>query len=179
MKLVFLDTETTGLKPWKYGRTHHEILELAFIIIEDGKEQRRECWKFVPRRIHTASPEALSINGYDEAEWKKDGVEWSIEYINALKEILSDSVVIGHNISFDIGFLRAVFKDFDTYFRFPPEVDTKALARIVWGFDSLRMDYIREQVPEMTCEGAHRALKDTEDCIFIYNKFIEMTRGKL
>ena len=52
-------------------------------------------------------------------------------------------------------------------------MDTRALARLVWGFESLRMDNIRENVEDMTTDGGHRALKDTEDCVFIYEKFIE------
>ena len=64
-KMIFLDTETTGLDAWKYGKTHHEITELALIVHEDGKEVYRNCWKFFPRRIATADPVALEIGGFD------------------------------------------------------------------------------------------------------------------
>jgi DNA polymerase III alpha subunit (gram-positive type) len=89
---------------------------------------------------------------------------------------MDGGVVVGHNVKFDTGFLKALFRDFDMSFRFPPELDTKTLARMVWGFESLKMDDIRKNVEGMTCEGAHRALKDTEDCVFIYEKFRQMMK---
>ena len=69
-----------------------------------------------------------------------------------------------------------MFNDFGVKFKFPPELDTKTLARMVWGFESLKMDDIRKKVDGMTCDGAHRALKDTEDCVFIYEQFQQMMK---
>jgi DNA polymerase III alpha subunit (gram-positive type) len=177
MRLAFLDTETTGLKAWKHGETHHEITELALIVHEDGKEVYRGCWKFFPRRIETANPIALEIGGYDQATWDKEAIEWNPTFIKSLCSILDGSAVVGHNVRFDVGFLRALFSDFDIKFKFPPELDTKTLAKMVWGFDSLKMDNIRKNVEGMTCEGAHRALKDTEDCVFIYQQFQQMMKA--
>ena len=70
MKLIFLDTETTGLNAWKYGKTHHEITELAIIVHEDGEEVYRNSWKFVPRRIETADTVALEIGGFNLDVWE-------------------------------------------------------------------------------------------------------------
>jgi DNA polymerase-3 subunit epsilon len=167
MKLAFLDTETTGLDPKR-----HEIIELALVIIEDGERTYEKVFKIKPQHIETASPVALQINGYKEAEWA-EGYNWSRQAVERLARHLEGAVIVGHNVKFDIGFLRAVFKQYGFSFRFPPELDTKTLARLVWGFDKLSMDHIRESVEDMTKEGAHRALKDVEDCIFIYDKFIE------
>ena len=168
MKLAFLDTETTGLDSKK-----HEIIELALIIIEDGERIYEKSFKIKPQHIETASPVALRINGYDEAVWAEEGYHWSLQSVERLAKHLEGTVIVGHNVKFDIGFLRAVFNRYKYSFRFPPELDTKTLARLVWGFDKLSMDHIRENVEGMTKVGAHRALKDVEDCIFIYDKFIE------
>jgi len=176
MKLVFLDTETTGLKAWKNGKTYHEITELAIIVHENGKETFRESWKFFPRRIETADPIALEIGGYDQKKWDAEAIDWNAKIISYLCSILDGAVIVGHNVKFDIGFLRATFNDFGMKFFFPPELDTKALAKMVWGFNNLKMDFIRSQVDGMTCDGGHRALKDTEDCVFIYTKFQEMIK---
>jgi DNA polymerase III alpha subunit (gram-positive type) len=176
MKLIFLDTETTGLNAWKYGKTHHEITELALIVHEDDKEVYRGSWKFIPRRIETADPVALDIGGFNLDVWEKEAIEVTEHFLTSLCSIMNGGVVVGHNVKFDIGFLRALFNDFGIKFRFPPELDTKALARMVWGFESLKMDNIRKNVDGMTCDGAHRALKDTEDCVFIYEKFQQMMR---
>lgn len=175
-KMIFLDTETTGLDAWKYGKTHHEITELALIVHEEGKEVYRNCWKFFPRRIETADPVALEIGGFNLDVWSKEAVEVCESFIDNLCSIMDGGIVVGHNVKFDIGFLRAMFKDFGIKFRFPPELDTKTLARMVWGFESLKMDDIRKNVDGMTCEGNHRALKDTEDCVFIYEQFQQMMK---
>lgn len=176
MKLIFLDTETTGLKAWEYGKTHHEITELAIIVHEDGEEVYRNSWKFVPRRIETANPIALEVGGFDIDVWAKEAVEVSESFLKSLCSVMEGGVVVGHNVKFDIGFLRALFNDFGVKFKFPPELDTKTLARMVWGFESLKMDDIRKKVDGMTCDGAHRALKDTEDCVFIYEQFQQMMK---
>ena len=177
MKLAFLDTETTGLKAWNYGKPHHEIIEIALIIIENGETTYSGSFKFHPRRPHTADSKALEICGYQQDVWDKEAIRWNEASIRNLCKRLEGSVIVGHNISFDIGFLRALFKDFNVNFKFPPQIDTRALARLVWGFDSLRMDYIRENVEGMTTDGGHRALKDTEDCVFIYEQFIQKIGG--
>jgi len=176
MRLAFLDTETTGLKAWKYGKPHHEITELALIIHEDGREVYRNCWKFFPRRIETADPIALDIGGYDPDIWAKEAIHWDGDIVNKLCLLLEGSVIVGHNVRFDVTFLRAVFKDIGADFKWPPELDTKTLAHMVWDLDSLKMDNIRKNVEGMTCEGAHRALKDTEDCVFIYQQFQQMMK---
>ncbi|MDB4337601.1 3'-5' exonuclease [bacterium] len=174
MKLIFLDTETTGLKAWNYGKPYHEITELALIVHENNEEVYRGSWKFFPRRIETADPVALDIGGFNLDVWEKDAREVSETFLTSLCSIMQGGVIVGHNVKFDIGFLRALFSDFNIKFKFPPELDTKTLARMVWGFESLKMDDIRKNVDGMTCEGNHRALKDTEDCVFIYEKFKQM-----
>jgi len=177
MRLIFLDTETTGLKAWdNHGKPFHEITELAIIVHEGGKEVYRACWKFFPRRIETATPIALEIGGYNPGVWAEEAVEVCENFIYNLCTIMDGGVIIGHNVKFDVGFLRALFHDFGIKFKFPPELDTKTLARMVWGFESLKMDSIRKNVEGMTCDGAHRALKDTEDCVFIYNQFQHMMK---
>ena len=168
MKLAFLDTETTGL-----DNKRHEIIELALIIIEDGERIYEKSFKIKPQHIETANSVALKINGYDKDIWAKEGYCWNLESVKRLAAHLEGAVIVGHNVKFDIGFLRAVFKRYKHSFRFPPELDTKTLARLVWGFDKLSMDHIRENVEGMTTVGSHRALKDVEDCIFIYDKFID------
>ena len=173
MKLAFLDTETTGL-----DNKRHEIIELALIIIEDGERIYEKSFKIKPQHIERASPVALQINGYDEAIWAKEGYCWNLESVQRLAAHLEGAVIVGHNVRFDIGFLRAVFKRYNYSFRFPPELDTKTLARLVWGFNKLSMDYIRENVEGMTTVGSHRALKDVEDCIFIYDKFVDKITTK-
>ena len=59
--VVFLDVETTGLDP-----RAHEIVEIAIVAL-DG--QVLLDTKVKPQNIEAASPRALEINGYNEADW--------------------------------------------------------------------------------------------------------------
>ena len=118
MRLAFLDTETTGL-----DNKRHEIIELALVIVEDGERIYEKVFKIKPRNIHTAHPKALEINGYDEAIWAKEGFCWSKQACERLMEHLDGAVIIGHNVQFDIGFLRAVFRQYGVSYRFPPQLD--------------------------------------------------------
>tara|TARA_B100000287_G_scaffold393818_1_gene407386 strand:- start:3840 stop:4442 length:603 start_codon:yes stop_codon:yes gene_type:complete len=172
MKLVFLDTETTGLNRWK-----HDIIQIALVIIEDGEITFENEYKFHPERPDNADPEALRVNGYTKEAW--DGAyKWSKEACERLANHIKDGIVIGHNVKFDTGFLRELFKRYNVKCRFPPEIDTKALAKIVWGdsgLDSLSMDNIRQHTG-MNTEGAHTALKDAKDCMIIWKCFISKAK---
>ena len=167
MKLVFLDTETTGLNRWK-----HDIIQIALVIEEDGEITFKNEYKFHPERPDNADPEALKVNGYTEEAW--DGAyKWSKEACERLASHIQDGVVIGHNVKFDTGFLRELFKRYNVKCRFPPEIDTRALAKILWGDDplgSLSMDNIRKHLG-LSDVGSHTAMKDTEDCMFIFKMF--------
>ena len=57
-KLIFIDTETTGLNPEK-----HSIVQCAGIIVIDGEEKFRFNLPICPRQGTRADPEALKIIG--------------------------------------------------------------------------------------------------------------------
>lgn len=99
--LVFLDVETTGLDP-----AQHEILEVAAIrVTHDLQHIRTFAAKVAPTRLHTASPEALAINGYDPAAWTH--ALTLADALDALWPLLDGAIPAGHNIGFDLGFLEA------------------------------------------------------------------------
>lgn len=109
LKLVFIDLETTGLDPEK-----HEILEIGGVVVEhnisdDSAHSFQEIgefeYKVKPKHIETASPEALRINHYNEADWLFAG-----ELGQTLKDLskkVEGAVMVAHNVSFDWGFLGA------------------------------------------------------------------------
>ena len=114
-KLAFIDLETTGLSPKK-----HEILEIGYILAEQVPQEGRgpvlrilETFdtKVAPERIGEADPTALKINGYNEEGWRGAmPLEKALRY---LAEKTSGAIVVGHNVDFDLGFLRAGFARFD------------------------------------------------------------------
>lgn len=82
---------------------------------------------------------------------------------------------MGHNIPFDIGFLRALMVKTDTRFNIPslPYICTRDLAKEVFKrhFRRFRLDDMRDHFG-WSKENAHTALKDTEDCCKLFYKCI-------
>ena len=103
-KLTFFDIETTGLDPIK-----NEILELAAVEVDiDTLEVTRSfVAKTKPVRMETAHPKALEVCGYRPDDWRE-----AIDLKQALRDVyplLVDCIPGGHNVSFDIRFLKQAY----------------------------------------------------------------------
>lgn len=160
MKFVFVDTETTGL-----DHTKHEMLEIAIVVFENGEKTTIER-KIKPTNLETAQPKALEVNGYNEEEWA-EAQEWDKQMSLEFRDLIRGAMIIGHNPMFDLRFIEAACTRFGVRLPLRPVFDTKCAAYML-GHNRLGMDNIREQDENMTKEGSHRALKDVEDCIYLF-----------
>jgi DNA polymerase III alpha subunit (gram-positive type) len=173
-KLIFLDTETTGLQALRSGEPYHEIIELAALVLDDSMRLKSIIDnKYKMRRPGWASPRALDINKYNAQIWEHTGLDWTYDTVGQLVALLQQPcVLVGHNINFDVRFLRAlIIGEFGFEWRVPPCIDTRALARLTWGYECLRMDTIRKK-QGWSMSGAHSAAKDAIDCYRIYQSFV-------
>tara|TARA_Y100000310_G_scaffold345569_1_gene466732 strand:+ start:4274 stop:4825 length:552 start_codon:yes stop_codon:yes gene_type:complete len=110
--LAFIDLETTGLDPER-----HEIIEIGCIVAKQvpqsgggAKVEKIEEFdvKVKPENIDNAEPDALRVSGYNEMEWM-----FAAELSQAIKQLVEktkDCVMVGHNVSFDQGFLEKAFE---------------------------------------------------------------------
>lgn len=105
--LAFIDIETTGL-----DRDNHEIIELGAVVtkMKEGVLTIVDQidFKIKPEHVETAEPQALRINGYNEADWI-----FAISLADAMKELAKrtdGAVFVAHNITFDYGFVETAFK---------------------------------------------------------------------
>lgn len=174
-KLAFIDIETTGFDVEK-----HEIIEIGCIIVDDEEGGFRTLDEFdikiKPEKIEHAEPEALAVNGYNEADWLF--AVSKTEAIKMLAEKTVDCVMAAHNISFDYSFLAKAFSDtgvenkmyyqkLDTLsFAFAklhknPEVVRFSLAKLCEHFG-------------ITNERAHTALADARATLEVYKKLVEL-----
>lgn len=124
--LAFVDIETTGL-----DNDTHEIIELGVVIAKykDGVLVVTDQLdlKIQPTRIETADPQALRINGYNEADWL-----FAVSREQAMKSFIektSGAVFLAHNITFDYPFIEKALKEVglqhDLHFQ---KIDTLSLA---------------------------------------------------
>lgn len=106
MKIVFTDIETTGLNP-----NVHEIIEIGYVILEEGKKPLYYSSKIKARRLSVADSKALLVNGYDHEEWiTARGLN---EVINEYIKRTDGAYFCAYNATFDWSFLQntgALFK---------------------------------------------------------------------
>ncbi len=128
MKTFWADTETTGL-----SSTRNEIWQLAFIIEIDGKVVVEKNFKMRPLHPENAHPKALEVGKVTLETLAK--FPHPTEVYKEMVAILDKHVdrfnpadkffIAGQNVQFDVGFLRAFFKQngntfFGSYFESAP-----------------------------------------------------------
>ena len=182
MKVFWLDLETGGLEP-----KTNPILQLGCIIEIDGRriwERKLICRGFDGCEIH---PKALEVNGLDSKKVK----QWPSEdeLYKSLLEILhkfvnrydkTDKFVIGgYNVSFDVGFLREMFKRqgdpyFGAWFAFQ-FIDPSSIVRFIQ-YAGAMDEFARMKLVDLAKHfevdrpDAHDALADVEMTIDVVNK---------
>lgn len=164
MKLVFIDTETTGLRP-----EVHEIIEIAIIVENNGCIQNTYHWKVKPENLENASETALQINGYNAKDWC-NAVSFS-QIGEQIRQILKGQYIVGHNPQFDLDFINEMLFRSHLPGVKGRLIDTKQLAfehLYALGCTSLSFDNIRKFMG-YTDKGAHTALIDAQQTRRLYN----------
>ncbi len=163
----FLDVETTGLSP-----RSARICEVAAVSF------------LGPERVGTLAelvnpggpiPAACSaIHGITDAMVRDSPSFGAVA--PRLLAMLENTVIVGHNADFDIRFLRAEFERVGLKFPGLPVVDTLAIARKNWKFQSNRLGNIAAEL-NISGEGWHRALSDVETTRKVFAHFVGAMRS--
>lgn len=105
-KILFFDTETTGLPPYngnpitQWNEWPHvcqlswtfEGKEHDYIIMPDG-------W--------TISPQTTAVHGISTERARKEGTPWVLALMEFIADAQNADMICAHNIRFDIGFIVA------------------------------------------------------------------------
>lgn len=100
MDLIFIDTETTGLKD---GR----LVELAYCRVPRKLEiasPHIECFRVLPPE--EISLEAMAVHHITEKMVSECPRLHDMESFSELKEMLESNIIVAHNAPFDIGVLQ-------------------------------------------------------------------------
>lgn len=169
-KLLFVDIETTGLDADK-----HEIIEVATILTSFDGQTVVDRWeqKVLAERPQEAELQALLINGYSEDQWIKAGAVSQATLATAIEPRLENATFVGQNVSFDEGFLRALFRRFNLKPNWDyHKVDTAVLS---WPFFVTNPDLkgvsLKYMAPFLGVEpepAIHRAAAGAETCRRVY-----------
>lgn len=100
MKMIFFDTETTGIKPGN-------ICQLSYILVDTSVKPTRTIGKNIFFTVEYVEPGAEKIHGFSaEALYELSNGQY---FEDQLEEFLEDfktaDFLIGHNVNFDIKFL--------------------------------------------------------------------------
>lgn len=102
MKMIFFDTETTGLRPGS-------ICQLSYILIDTSLKPTKTTGKNIFFTVEYVEPSAEKVHGFSvEKLYKLSNGKY---FEDCLEEFLVDfqtaDVIIGHNVNFDIKFLTS------------------------------------------------------------------------
>ena len=114
MKILYFDTETTGVNPER-----NDITQFAAIIEIDGKVVEEVNFRCQPSRWENIDPKALETTGVSLEDLRK--LQSPHAMFLQIKELLGKYIPkytkmgekfypAGHNVSFDLAFLDAFFK---------------------------------------------------------------------
>lgn len=159
MRLVFVDTETTGLSP----NDGHRIVEIACVEMIEGQLTGRQLHHLVnPHR--PVPPVAVEIHGIDDAmlQFKPAFAELSAELI----EFVAGGKTVMHNAPFDAAFFAEEFArlgvEFAPLARQEAIIDTLPLFRARYPGTRCSLEALcsRHGLAPAASEGWHGALTD-------------------
>jgi DNA polymerase III subunit epsilon len=190
-KLLVIDTETGGTDP-----ESHSILSLAGVVWADG-QLVDELELLIVEQIMCINPHALEINNIDVEEHRHQGIPPN-EAVDALNEFIRSNfndeldlgkkvILAGHNVQFDIGFLKRLFRlahaNFDDLFSYRV-LDTASIIRflnlagvihLAGAGSEEAFEYFRIPVP---AGQRHTALGDAKATALLLNKLVSVVQTK-
>ena len=160
---VVLDFETTGLNP-----NMDEIIEIGAVRLEHGREVGEFSQLIDPGR---AIPEkVVELTGINAAMLA--GQPTLAEVFPKFAEFLEGAVLVAHNASFDMAFLRRAFQRFGKELD-APILDTLALARNAYKeLRNHKLGTVCKHL-DVSLKNAHRAVHDARATGLVLLKTLE------
>ncbi len=162
MKFCFLDLETTGLE-----HTKDSIIEASFVVFENNKKISEFDKVLIPE--HTPLTDFVThLTGITQEEIDEKG-ERILDVKSEIEEKISDSIIVGHNIDFDINFLVSHGVDISKN----PRIDTHELARVLMlQEESFALEVLCQKYGFIH-ENAHRAMSDVLACKSLFELLLK------
>jgi DNA polymerase III epsilon subunit family exonuclease len=171
--IAVLDVETTGASA-DFG---HRVIELGIVRVEGGKVAAEYQQLIDPER--RVSPGVTALTGISQE--MVAGQPRFAEQLPVALELLQGAVVMGHNVRFDLSFLRKEFRRAgreitDVLGGSVPVLDTVRIARRRFGRGGNALQKLSRRLGiEPTV--AHRALADAVTTAQVFERLIEPVGG--
>ncbi|HOZ55189.1 MAG TPA: 3'-5' exonuclease [Clostridia bacterium] len=189
MKIIYIDTETTGLSPVK-----NDIISLGYIIEIDGIVKKEGYITMRPYSLENIDKRALEINkfelsqilNFEESTMILNKFTKELEtYINKYDKT-DKFLIIGYNVNFDIDFIRNWFYKagnpfFASYFS-AGCIDVLQMINILDTLNKIDLSECKNKKLDTMCEffeiknneEFHNALVDIKATKELYLKLIKM-----
>ena len=170
--LAFLDVETTGASA-EFG---HRVIELGIVRIERGQKVAEYEQLIDPQR--RVSPGVTALTGISQQ--MVDGQPTFMDQFPAAMQLLKGAILLGHNVRFDLSFLRKEFRrcgsDIVQALDDAPVLDTVRIARRRFGRGG---NGLQALAPRLGIQPvvAHRALADAQTTALVFEKLMEPVGG--
>jgi DNA polymerase-3 subunit alpha (Gram-positive type) len=167
-EFVVFDLETTGLK-----KEIDKIIEIGAVKVKNG-EVVDKFSKFV--NPHTKLDEKIVKLTNITDDMLADAEDASV-ILPQFLEFAGDSVLVAHNASFDVGFIRqwAIENDYKIN---PTVLDTVELAKVLFPeLKNFKLDTVCERL-EVSLENHHRAVDDAGATAEIFVKCIPILKER-
>ena len=163
-----LDIETTGL-----SRQTEKITEFGIMKMKNGEIiDTFECFVNPEKPIPPRVVEVTHITD----DMVKDA-ETIDKVMPKVLEFVGDSVIVAHNATFDVGFIKYNAEQLGLEFN-NPYIDTLALAKGIFpDLKKYKLGYIAENL-NIKVDVAHRALADVETLVAVFKVMLEELKKK-
>jgi DNA polymerase-3 subunit epsilon len=171
--IAVLDVETTGASA-DFG---HRVIELGIVRVEGGKLVAEYEQLIDPER--RVSPGVTALTGISQA--MVTGQPRFPDQLPVALELLQGAVVMGHNVRFDLSFLRKEFRRSgreitDVLGPSVPVLDTVRIARRRFGRGGNALQKLSRRLG-LEPAVAHRALADAATTAQVFDRLIEPVGG--
>lgn len=170
--LAFVDVETTGASA-AFG---HRVIELGIVRVERGRAVAEYQQLIDPER--RISPGVTALTGI--AQHMVEGMPRFADQLPDALRLLQGAIVLGHNVRFDLSFLRKEFRrcatDIAQALGEAPVLDTVRIARRRFGRGGNGLQMLAPRLgvyPSI----AHRALADAQTTAQVFEKLMEPVGG--
>lgn len=189
MKLLFLDTETTGLDP-----KLHAVIQIAGIVEIDGEVKEEFNFKCSPQKGDLISKQALEIQNLTIDQIRN--LEPPAATYRAFRQILSKYVdpfnkedkffMVGQNTKFDYDFMVSFFEKNDDHYFYSfvryhlIDVISLTAAAHVAGLMNLTNMKLETVAKHFGIElSAHDALNDIKATREIFYKYVDLLKRRV
>ncbi len=150
---VIFDVETTGL-----SAIYDKVIELSAVKMQD-KNVVAQFEEFIDPGFHLSEQTTELTSITDDMVRGSKSEE---EVFRLFREFIGDAIVVGHNVTFDIGFMNTGYRRHDMPEIENPIIDTLTLARFLYPtLKGYRLNTLAKKF-KVALEHHHRAIYDAE-----------------